>query len=84
MRLALLFALAEVVCVACSCFVSPTGTPPCEAAWQYDAVFTGVVRATSEIDAPAPGDGAPAGAYIRRRHVTLEVSRALEGSAEGQ
>jgi hypothetical protein len=51
MRLAAIFALLAARAWACSCMVLPTGNPPCQSAWQSDAVFTGMVLQISERSA---------------------------------
>src|SRR5260370_691572 len=43
MRTFLVLGLLAVKAWGCSCTVSPTGTPPCQSAWLYEAVFTGMV-----------------------------------------
>lgn len=55
----------------CSCRVSPTGTPPCQYAWLYDAVFTGMV---TEITDPGPSP-----ASFPQRRVRIKLIEALAG-----
>ena len=38
---------------ACSCAVSPTGTPPCQSAWTHSAVFAGSVQEITEPGWPS-------------------------------
>lgn len=75
----------------CVCGISPAGNPPCQYAWQYDAVFTGMV---TDIADPAPpvasGDhtarrlpGAAPLAFLQRK-VQLRITEALAGLAPNQ
>jgi hypothetical protein len=50
MRMLLVLGLIAAKLWGCSCGGSPTGTPPCDIAWRYDAVFTGTV-----MDVADPG-----------------------------
>jgi 5-hydroxyisourate hydrolase-like protein (transthyretin family) len=81
MRLLIFLGLAAAVSHACSCMSSPTGNPPCQAVWQYQAVFTGVV---TDIDNPGipvyqPGMPPPSFENYPRQKVFLRVTRALSG-----
>jgi hypothetical protein len=44
MRMLFIFGMITTKLWACSCGVSPTGTPPCQYAWTRSAVFTGSVQ----------------------------------------
>lgn len=53
MRPTLALALLAARAWACSCGVSPVGNPPCQSAWQSDAVFIGMVLDVSnQLNAP--------------------------------
>jgi len=71
---AVLFGLAVVAVVpaeahACTCSGSPN--PPCQAAWQADAVFAGRV---AEIGHPEPSAFMPQGFRMRRIHFAVTES----------
>jgi hypothetical protein len=73
----ILFALGLLARQAwgCSCVGYPTGNPPCQFAWQYDAVFTGMV---TEITDP----GLPIAPLVRpfpQRKVRIRITEALLG-----
>jgi hypothetical protein len=85
MRLLILLGLAAGVAHACTCMVSPTGNPPCQAAWQSHAVFTGVVTSIDDPGMPVhqPGMAPLSPENYPRKKVFLRVTRALTGiSAE--
>ena len=65
----------------CSCAVSPAGNPPCQSAWQYNAVFTGMV---TEISDPGPltvplGSSPPGPHSFPQRRVRIRITEALLG-----
>ena len=77
----MLFGLVGAICHGCSCTVSPTGTPACESAWQYQAVFTGVVTGIShsgsltiESDADPPEP-----MKLPKTQVRIWITRSLAG-----
>jgi len=75
----------------CSCAASPTGTPPCQSAWQYGAVFTGMVLEIADPELPVAPLGAGAAELGRRvapaasslpfpqRKVRIKIAEALAG-----
>jgi hypothetical protein len=69
----------------CSCSVSLAGTPPCESAWRYDAVFTGVV---TEITDPeiriGPIEPATRSSSFPQRKVRIKITEVLVGLEENQ
>lgn len=81
MRLLILLGLATSACYACSCMGSPVGNPPCQAVWQYQAVFTGVVTAIDDPGIPVhqPGTTPPSFESYPSQRVFLQVTRALTG-----
>src|ERR1700731_327184 len=71
MRMLLVLGLLAAKAWGCSCGVSPTGTPPCQYAWLYGAVFTGMV---TEITDPGPSS-----ASFPQRSVRIKIIEALAG-----
>src|SRR5258708_24462301 len=78
----------------CSCAVSPTGTPPCQSAWRYDAVFTGTVLEITDPGLPVAPLGQVNGGTGRaenrstggasplpfpQRKVRMKITQALAG-----
>ena len=64
----------------CSCMVSPTGNPPCQSAWQYDAVFTGTVTQITDPEPALAPPGQPAGSTpFPQRKVRIRITEALLG-----
>src|SRR5689334_10755578 len=79
MRLAALFALLAARAWACSCAVSPLGNPPCQSAWQADAVFTGMVLEVDDPGMPIVRPGGPPPSRTKR--VRFRVGEAFTGLA---
>ena len=64
----------------CSCTVSPTGMPPCQSAWVYDAVFTGMVTEITDPGPPiAPLKSATSPPSFPQRKVRIKITEALVG-----
>lgn len=65
----------------CSCAVSPAGNPPCQSAWQYDAVFTGMVTEISDPGPPIAPPGPPADSPLPfpQRKVRIRIAEVLLG-----
>jgi hypothetical protein len=80
MRFFFVLCLMPAQAWACSCMVSPTGDPPCQSAWRYDAVFTGTVTAIADPGPPLapPGPPAPSMPFPQRK-VRIRITEALVG-----
>jgi hypothetical protein len=81
MRILFLLGFLAAPAWGCSCSGSSTGTPPCQSAWQYDAVFTGMV---AEITDPGPSVAPPGAAAASpiafpQRRVRIRITEALAG-----
>src|ERR1039457_5235799 len=66
----------------CSCAASPGGNPPCQSAWQYDAVFTGMVTEIVDPGLPTvPFGSSPAAPPLpfRQRQVRIRINQMLLG-----
>jgi len=89
MRMLLILGMITANGWACSCGVSPTGTPPCQSAWTHSAVFTGSVQEITEPGWPsAPitstSPRAAPSQYTRRtgdrqRKVRFKIKEAFTG-----
>jgi hypothetical protein len=81
MRMLLVLGLIAAKVWGCSCAVSPTGTPPCDIAWRYDAVFTGTVTEITDPGLPTvPLGAAPTRPLaFRQRQVQIKITEALAG-----
>lgn len=73
---------------ACSCFVSPTGTPPCQSAWTHSAVFTGSVQEITDPGwpwvpipsaSPQTATPPPPSTSFPRRKVRFKITEVLTG-----
>ena len=66
---------------ACSCAVSPSGDPPCQSAWRYEAVFTGMVTEISDPGMPTvtPGSPPPSPHDFPQKKVRIRITEALVG-----
>ena len=71
---------------ACSCSVSPAGNPPCQAAWQYDAVFTGTVEEINDPGLPIAHAIVPPAISPQypQRKVRIKIADAFRGIDPGQ
>jgi hypothetical protein len=79
MRLLLVFAFADLLASACSCLVTPGGTPPCQAVGTGGPVFKGIV--TDIIEPGLSPPLIPISFPSRRVHFALrEVFQGLEPS----
>jgi hypothetical protein len=74
MRIFIVLSLSAIRAWCCSCAGSPVGNPPCQSAWQYDAVFTGTVES---IAAPATALPFP------QRQIRLTVAEPFRGIDPG-
>jgi hypothetical protein len=77
MRIVFLLGFLPAFGWGCSCMVSPTGTPPCQSAWAYDAVFTGMVVEVTEPERPSVAPLEPAA--FPQRKVRIRITEALTG-----
>src|SRR5260370_42258970 len=78
MRMLFVLGLLAAKTWGCSCAVSPSGNPPCQSAWQYGAVFTGMV---TEITDPGPPIEPPVPSPLSfpQRKVRIRITAALVG-----
>ena len=64
----------------CVCGVSETGTPPCQSAWRYDAVFTGMVTEITDPERPiAPPRPPTFPLPFLQRKVRIKITEVLVG-----
>ena len=70
----------------CTCAGSPTGTPPCQYAWAYTAIFTGTVTGMMDPGPLRVPAGAPAAAplFFPQRKVRIDITEALTGLDRNQ
>src|ERR1017187_413737 len=80
MRILLVVGFLAIRAWGCSCGGSPTGNPPCQSAWQYGAVFTGMVTEIAEPGPPIATPGTAAAPFpFPQRKVRIRISEALLG-----
>lgn len=81
MRLLILFGLARVICHGCSCVASPVPIPTCQFAWQYHAVFTGIVTGITDRELPVivPGKPRPEPDLFLKKQVMLKITQVFTG-----
>jgi hypothetical protein len=81
MRILFLLGFLAAPAWGCSCAVSPTGNPPCQSAWQYDAVFNGMVTEIAEPGLPIAPPVAPVAPPLPfpQRKVLFKITEVLAG-----
>jgi hypothetical protein len=80
MRMFLVLGFLAAKAWGCSCGVSPTGTPPCQSAWLYDAVFTGMVtEITDPVQPIAQVKTETSQPSFPQRKVRIKISEVLVG-----
>ena len=85
MRMLFILGLMAANVWGCSCGVSLTGTPPCESAWRYDAVFTGTVTDIKDPELPiTPVEPARPSLSFPQRKVQIKITEALTGLDSSQ
>jgi hypothetical protein len=93
MRVLLVLGFATARLWACTCAVSPTGTPPCQSAWTADAVFTGTVVDIADgtvVDIADPGPAIfrpgtnPSQTTFPKKKVQFKITEALAGISADQ
>jgi Carboxypeptidase regulatory-like domain len=79
MRMILLLGFLAAQAWGCSCSVSPTGDPPCQSAWRYGAVFTGMVTEITDPGLPiSPPDETVASPLpFPQRKVRIRITEVL-------
>ena len=81
MRILFVLWLLAAEAWGCTCAVSPAGDPPCQSAWRYDAVFTGLVTEITDPGFPTVSPGRlPEGplAYPQKK-VRIRITEMLRG-----
>ena len=82
MRMLLVLCILTAPVWGCSCMVSPGGNPPCQSAWQFGAVFTGMVTEISDPGFPtvSPGQRPPdSPVSFPQKKVRIRISEMLTG-----
>ena len=82
MRILLVLCILTAPVWGCSCMVSPVGNPPCQSAWQFGAVFTGMVTEISDPGFPtvSPGQRPPDSPIsFPQKKVRIRISEMLTG-----
>ena len=83
MRILLVLSILTAPVWGCSCMVSPSGNPPCQSAWQFGAVFTGMVTEIADPGFPtvSPGRRTPDSPPLPfpQKKVRIRISEMLTG-----